>query len=255
MKNFALFTLIFFYFAPLLLSEERLWIPEPLKSSAKSIECEDRHLARELQKKVPFSMSCNYSFLKGSTFLIDYVNEQLEIAAKKRFEIFEQVKIVEDDLTKDFGGYELNYESYPVYCSKNLISIFAYEFQHRGCPHGWIHYEGKNFWQKKDSIREIALADLFINGSDWCTYLLQYCDHYLRSLNYGYYGQIADFDPELKIEDLKAFLITDMGITIVFPSYVVGGFADGPDVISIPYSDLSTFIDPIGPLKDMIDSI
>ena len=32
---------------------------------------------------------------------------------------------------------------------------------------------------------------------------------------------------------------------IILPSYVVGDWADGPDIISIPYRDLETFIDSI----------
>ena len=59
----------------------------------------------------------------------------------------------------------------------------------------------------------------------------------------------SGFTPELTSEHFNTFLITDRGIMIIFPSYVVGGWADGPDIICIPYRDLRTFIDPTGPLK------
>jgi hypothetical protein len=254
MKDFVLCTLLFCWCSPFLCSTERLWVTEPLTGLINSIDYEELHLCAEFETTVPVSIACDYPCLKGTIPLLNHVNKKLEMATYKQFEHFvEQEMSAQDDLTQDFGGCELSYAFYPIYYSTSLVSIFGCEFQHRACPHGWTHYEGRNFWQKGDSIIEIAIADLFIKESNWCNYLLQYCDRYFRSLNYGYYGQRLNFNPELIPEHLNAFLITDKGITIIFPSYVVGGWADGPDIISIPYRDLKAFIDPMGPLKNIAE--
>jgi hypothetical protein len=55
----------------------------------------------------------------------------------------------------------------------------------------------------------------------------------------------------LKPDDLETFLITDHRLIIVFRSYRVGSWVDGPDVITIQYDKLKGFINPNGPLKEV----
>jgi hypothetical protein len=38
---------------------------------------------------------------------------------------------------------------------------------------------------------------------------------------------------------------------MIFRAYTVGGWADGPDTVLIPYIKLKEFIDPFGPLKEL----
>lgn len=39
---------------------------------------------------------------------------------------------------------------------------------------------------------------------------------------------------------------------IIFRAYTVGGLADGPDTVIIPYYALKNFIDAQGPLKESL---
>jgi hypothetical protein len=209
-------------------------------------------LSARFKTTVEVIAECVYPHLYGDDSLINYVNKKIERTAHDLFEKFvEQEKMNEEELNDDFGGCYLDYHLFPAYLLPNLISIYGSESQSRACPHGWTHHEGKNFWKKDNSIIEIQLKDLFIKESGWCNFLLHYCDHYFKSSGYGYYGQDCGFTPELEPEDLETFLITDHGLMIVFRSYKVGGWADGPDVIAIRYDKLKEFIDPNGPLREV----
>ena len=150
----------------------------------------------------------------------------------------------------DFGGCSLYYQLLPVCCLPNLMSFYGAESQHRACPHGWTHFKGRNFWQNGSSIYEITLKDLFWDGLDWSSVLLEYCDTYFRTTKYGYYAD-NDFTPELLPSDLDIFVVTEKGLVIIFSSYRVNGWADGPDMVLIPYNVIMKYIDPRGPLKEV----
>lgn len=212
----------------------------------------DRILKARFKTTVEVVAECVYPYLYGDDPLISYVNKKIERTVHDLFEKFvEQEKINEDELNDDFGGCYLDYHLFPVYSLPNLISIYGAEFQARACPHGWTRHEGNNFWRNDNSIIEIHLEDLFIKDSGWCDFLLHYCDNDFKSSGYGYYGQDCGYVPELEPDDLETFLITDQGLMIVFRSYRVGGWADGPDVITIQYDKLKGFIDSNGPLKEV----
>lgn len=213
----------------------------------------DQILNARFKTTVEVTVECIYPHLYGDDSLINYVNQKIERTAHDLFEKFiKQEKTTEEELNDDFGGCYLDYRLFPVSIHPNLVSIYGSESQSRACPHGWTHHEGKNFWKNSNRIVEIQLEDLFIKESSWCNFLLQYCDNYFKSSGYGYYGQDSGFIPKLEPEDLETFLITDHGLMIVFRSYKVGGWADGPDVITIQYDKLKGFINPNGPLKEVL---
>ncbi len=224
------------------------WMERPLKP----IHSEKRYLEAAFKTSVEVSAKCTYPRIRGKGFFIGYVNKKLEEVATDLFQKFvEEEKLSKEVYNNDFGGCYLNYELIPFSCFPNLISVYGSKSQSRDCPHGWTHHEGKNFWQHENTIVEIGLKDLFIKDSGWCNFLLHYCDHYFKSTGYGYYSMVDYFVPELEAKDLETFVLTERGLTIIFRSYRVGGWADGPDVITIPYNSLNGFIDPKGPLKEI----
>ncbi len=151
-------------------------------------------------------------------------------------------------------GCTLSYQLVPVYQAANLISICGCDFQGRDC-HGCTYYKGRNFWLKEDSITELRLDDLFIKGSDYRRYLIQYCENYFKASGYGYYSSFKECPPELTSDDLDIFVLTDKGLMIIFRAYRVGGWADGPDTVTIPYINLKSFIDIQGPLERFLLSM
>jgi hypothetical protein len=230
---------------------ENYWIPEELKEAIESIPKDKWKLELEFETTVQVSAMSKYPCLYGDTPLIHFVNKALEVTARESFDNFiEQEKNTLEELDQDFGGCSLIYDLFPVYSLPNLISVYGYESQTRSCPHGWMQYIGKNFWQNEDTVVEISLKDLFIKGSDWCNFLLKYCDQYFGSIVDEYYQQ--NFISPLKVDDLDAFVLTEKGVMIVFQPYRVVGWADGPGVLITPYSDLRAYIDVDGPLKEIL---
>lgn len=245
------YSFLILYLFPLSIFAENSWIPDWREDSTKVFYGEWRNLETKFETRVEVSAECTYPHFDEKSLLIDYVNKKLEIGAVNLFEEFiEYEKSTQEEYNNDFGGCYLSYKLIPAYCLPHLISVYGSESQSRDCPHGWTHHEGRNFWQNGNTIVEINIQDLFIKESDWCNFLLNYCDQHFKATRHGYYA-CEDFTPELETDDLEIFILTERGLMIIFQSYRVGGWADGPDMITIPYLDLKTFIDPDGPLKEI----
>ena len=211
---------------------------------------ENQRLAVEFETTAPVSVECVYPRLRGDTPLIRYVNASLEAIASQAFVDFvDSERSSREILDPDFGPCILDYRLAPVCCLPTLISICGSEYQGRCCPHGWTHYIGKTYWQNETTITELHLKDLFLQTSDWSSFLVAYCDQHFRSVLGSYYVQV--YNAPFQAGDLETFVLTPHGLTIVFRSYVVGGWADGPHILTIPYTTLQPYIDLDGPLREI----
>lgn len=226
--------------------------PKALESRWSDFDGEMRRYGITFQTTVEVDAAYSYPHFYGDGPLIRYVNHMVQTDAEQLFRAFvDGEKRSTESHSPDFGGCSLEYCLIPVLRLPNLISIYGIESQSRACPHGWTHYRGMNFWATKSGITELIVSDLFLPDSGWVDFLLQYCDQYFANVHYGYYGMRDVPRPELKPKDLTRFVITHDGILITLPSYTVGGWADGPDCIVIPYLEIRKLLDPAGPLKEV----
>ena len=112
--------------------------------------------------------------------------------------------------------------------------VFVYDH----LPHGWIHYEGKTYIKTKGSFKEIKLDDLFPRASQK-EFLRSYCENSLKKDNTCNYFQGTDpLRDHLDQELIKIFVVDHESLILVFQPYAVGGFADGPFTIKIPFTEL-----------------
>ena len=86
--------------------------------------------------------------------------------------------------------------------------------------------------------KEITLNDLFPKSSQK-EFLRNYCENFLKNDNNYNYFQGADplrdhLDPEL----MKVFVVDHESLILVFQSYAVDGFADGPFTVKTPFTEL-----------------
>lgn len=197
----------------------------------------------------PVQVSCSYPILFGKGELVEYVNQDLKVKAENQFDKFVEDEKLSDEEWED--ECSLSYALFPAYQVSNLISIGGCWSYIRN-SHSSTSYEGKNYWRRGDSIIKLFLDDLFIKGSGYRSFMLQYCENYFKSSGYGYYSSLPEFPPQLESHDLDIFVLTDKGLMIIFRAYRVGGSADGPDTVLIPYAELKEFIDPLGPLKEKL---
>ena len=95
--------------------------------------------------------------------------------------------------------------------------------------------------------RELALGDLFLVNSNYLETIAAYCKAEL--------GKQPFFDPvfatgaEPTVENYRNWNIAADGLRITFDQYQVAPGAAGPQTVTVPYAELTAFIDPNGPLK------
>ncbi len=227
---------------PLACFAEQEWVPSDLEI----LDCERKKHEVFLETTCPVHVECSYPIFSGQGVLKEYVNQQLQTVAEERFNCFVQEEVASEEIWDD--ECTISYDLFPVYQSPSLISVFGSNFQGKG-SHGCTYYEGNNFWQKGDRVVKLILDDLFVRGSGYRPFLLQCCENYFKASGYGYYSSLPESPPQLESQDLDIFILTSKGLMIVFRAYRVGGWADGPDTVLIPYEKLKQFIDPLGPLK------
>lgn len=126
---------------------------------------------------------------------------------------------------------------------------FHYSFYNNGAAHPGDFSHTVNY--DLGSGRELALGDLFVPGSDYLGALSNYCLDELRKKPYSDSFTTSGADPTL--ENYRNWNITPEGLMITFDTYQVAPGAAGPQVVVMPYDQLSTIIDPQGPLVEFID--
>ena len=234
---------------PIFLFSEDSWIFGALGEAIDRFKCEQHSMETTIETQQLVSVTSTYPILAERGALAEYVHQRLEYDAKNWFDrLVQEERNSEEIWDEDYG---VSYLISPIYLCSNLISIFGSESQSRGA-HGCAVYEGKTFWQNGDAIVELALDDLFVLGSSYRLFILDYCENAFKTSGYGYYSYRKELLPELSLNDFDTFVLTEQGLMIIFPAYKIGGWGDGPDTITISYLILKKFIDPFGLLKDIL---
>lgn len=155
-----------------------------------------------------------------------------------------------DEIKKDFiatiltesildgGPFQMNYHLRAILFSDNVVSLMGDVFVYDHLPHGWIRYEGKTYIKTTGSFKEIKLDDLFPQASQK-EFVRNYCENFLKNDNNFNYFQGADpLRDRLDQEIIKVFVVDHESLIIIFQPYAVGGFADGPFTVKIPFTEL-----------------
>ncbi len=158
----------------------------------------------------------------------------------------------QDALDLEFDKREFRYLLNPTYASPQLVSIFVELNYYAGLPHGSSHYCELNYWMDGQQIHELTLESLFSLEKDFASFLIDYCLSTLKNDQVGYFYPDPDGNVPVKIElkDLNVFTLSKNGLTITFQPYHVGGWADGPYSVTIPFDELIHLIRPNGPLSE-----
>ncbi|MBK7452889.1 MAG: DUF3298 domain-containing protein [Anaerolineales bacterium] len=94
--------------------------------------------------------------------------------------------------------------------------------------------------------REITLDELFLSGSNYLQTLSDLCKTQLSTRDIGFEMFSAGADP--LAENYQRWNISDQGLTITFDAYQVAAYAAGPQLVTIPFSELQSMINPQGAL-------
>jgi hypothetical protein len=95
--------------------------------------------------------------------------------------------------------------------------------------------------------REVVLDQLFLPGSAYLQAIANYCTAQLQGRDIGFEEMSAQGAAPLP-ENYQNWNITADGLLITFEEYQVAAYAAGPQIVYVPYAELSALIDPLGPL-------
>jgi len=93
--------------------------------------------------------------------------------------------------------------------------------------------------------RELAMADLFLPGSNFLEVISAYCKAELQKQPYADSFWMEGANPTS--ENYRLWNVTADGLMITFSQYQVAPGASGPLKVIVPYAALTTILDPYGP--------
>lgn len=138
----------------------------------------------------------------------------------------------------DEGPFSFDYRFRTVLFSKQIISLFGELNVQDRLPHGWNRYEGKTFYTIDSVYKEITLNDLFKTKGQK-EYLRKICEDDIKKEPISYFAGKDPSRTTLDLQDIHTFVIDHQNLIIIFQPYVVGGGADGPFFVKIPFVDLN----------------
>jgi hypothetical protein len=115
-------------------------------------------------------------------------------------------------------------------------------------PNGYsvtINYQFK-------SNRSLSLADLFLPGKPYLQFISRYSIGKLKGRQSGADVEWINRGAGPKLENYKNWNLTSTGLEITFDAYQVASYAEGPQLVFIPYSELKPLINPDGPLAGLV---
>lgn len=137
----------------------------------------------------------------------------------------------------DEGPFQMNYHLRTILFSDNVVSLLGKLFVYDHLPHGWTRYEGKTYIKIDHSFKEITLNDLFPQQYQK-EFLRSYCNEVLSNHNCSYFHGSEPLYEYLDQELIKTFVVDHESVILIFQPYTVGGLADGPFTIQIPFIKL-----------------
>ncbi len=138
------------------------------------------------------------------------------------------------------GPFHLAYNLRTVFFSKDIVSMFGQFNEYTNLPHGWALYEGMTFCKVKGRFEKMTLAELFATDEQK-EFLRSYCERDLINQGASYFSGKEPLRTSIDQKDISTFVIDDHFLIIIFQPYCVGGYADGPFFVKIPYEHLTDY--------------
>jgi hypothetical protein len=143
---------------------------------------------------------------------------------------------------------EVNFEQ--VSPAGNLTSLkFRVNFYSDGAAHPGSYSHTATYDLQAGSF--LTLDRLFTPGADYLTAISDYCIAELLSRDIAFDpAMITGADPD--VVNYQNWNITADGLLITFDEYQVAAYAAGPQLVTIPYGELQSIINPDGPLAEFL---
>lgn len=190
-----------------------------------------------------------------------FLGKAIKTLSELRHEKIEECNLISEEWYVDLKN-EYS-ESFGIaYASENILSISLTIFIYSsGAAHGNFIFETLNF-DTRDTLIKIRLDDLFKVD---CNYLERISELTIQQLCREHWEKTGEDADDNTIEcfrngaspnaaNFENFLITDKGLTFLFPPYQVGPYAMGSWTVEIPYFELRDLLRSNGPYSYLNDN-
>jgi hypothetical protein len=128
-------------------------------------------------------------------------------------------------------------------------SLWSLKFDFSGYADGAAHpyHYSLTYNYDLEQGQELSLEQLFPADSDYLRTLSRYCIAELSKRDIGFYGGFQQ-GAEPTPQNYRNWSITASGLLVTFDEYQVAPYAAGPQTITVPYRELTTVMNPKGPL-------
>jgi hypothetical protein len=131
----------------------------------------------------------------------------------------------------------------------NLLSLkFQIMIYIQGAAHPGTH--ARTVTYDLEAGKDVKLADLFLQGSDYLEKIANYCVAQLQMRNIGFDPTSSGAQP--LPENYGNWNISADGLIITFDEYQVAAYAVGAQEVVVPYAELQSVIDPQGQLEGLL---
>jgi hypothetical protein len=125
----------------------------------------------------------------------------------------------------------------------DVLGVLFVNFYYFGGAHPGSSYRAINY--DFTTGRELALNDLFVPGAAYLERMAEYCsEQLLARLEF----EIWEDGVAPELENYQDWVVTPLGLLIVFEEYQVAPYAAGPQQVVVPYDLLTDLIHPMGPI-------
>jgi hypothetical protein len=138
-------------------------------------------------------------------------------------------------------------QSYAVLSpSGNLLSLkFDIYIYIDGAAHPTTHSRTVNY--DLEAGADLSLGQLFLPGSNYLQVIANYCVAQLQARDIGFEAFASGADPISA--NYSSWNVTPDGLQINFDEYQVAAYAAGPQIVTVPYAELQSVVNPNGPLQ------
>jgi hypothetical protein len=127
----------------------------------------------------------------------------------------------------------------------NLLSLkFIMSFYSDGAAHPGSY--SRTVTYELEAGKFLTLDQLFLSGSDYLGTISAYC---IKTLKASEIGEVIDeAGTQPTVDNYRNWNVTADGLLITYDEYQVAPYAAGSQLVTVPYSELKSIIDPQGPL-------
>ena len=231
-------TFLFFHYRDSILAPKEKVAEQTTQPQAPTITIENKTIKDSTK---PFSIDIAYPFI-GS--LVDF-NQKIQTIINKEIDEFKANSLANDKTVQEtdpqgYANYPREYDLKMTYTKgevdQNTVSVIFAVSNFTGGAHGANYFIPFNYDVKNS--KEIALADLFPNQTNYLQKISDYCT---KDLNQQIATRLGSAEgtwvkdgANPKAENFSSFLINKDTIVFYFPQYQVAPYAAGDFKVTMP---------------------